>query len=163
MRARTRHDGFVLVLVLAMLVVLSLLAGGIAATTGRLREQAEERQRDLQDQIDIASTKATLYYLLSTQPMTVGGLTVDDRIASARSRAERAGEEFQFTATPVGNEIALDSSPYRGLGATRFALQDDSGLIGIKLQSPEALARLVAVHGGMTEVPPSVLIDRLMD
>ena len=36
MRARDA-SGFVLVLVLAMLVVLSLLAGGIAATTARLR------------------------------------------------------------------------------------------------------------------------------
>ena len=84
MRARDA-SGFVLVLVLAMLVVLSLLAGGIAATTARLRDHAEDRQRDLQDQVDMASTKATLYYLLSTQPMTIGGLTVDNRFAAIRA------------------------------------------------------------------------------
>ena len=55
MRARAT-GGFVLVLVLAMLVVLSLLAGGIAATTERLRDQSEARQRELQDQIDIAGS-----------------------------------------------------------------------------------------------------------
>ena len=38
-----RPQGFVLVLVLAMLVVLSLLAGGIAATTARLTEQSQRR------------------------------------------------------------------------------------------------------------------------
>ena len=37
---RGRESGFVLVLVLAMLVVLGLLAGTIAAVTGRLAEQA---------------------------------------------------------------------------------------------------------------------------
>lgn len=155
--------GFVLVLVLAMLVVLSLLAGGIAATTARLRDQAEARQRDLQDQIDIAGTKATLYYLLTTQPMTIGGLTVDNRIVAARARTEAENLEFQFSAAPIGNEIALDGSTYRGLGDTRFALQDDSGLVGIKLQSPEALARLIAAYSGKSSVPPSVLINRLMD
>ena len=40
MRPVRREGGFVLVLVLAMLVVLSLLAGSIAATTSRLLEQA---------------------------------------------------------------------------------------------------------------------------
>ena len=85
MRARDA-SGFVLVLVLAMLVVLSLLAGGIAATTARLRDHAEDRQRDLQDQVDMASTKATLYYLLSTQPMTVGGLML--RMSDVTRRPE---------------------------------------------------------------------------
>ena len=160
---RARVGGFVLVLVLAMLVVLSLLAGGIAATTARLRDQALERQRELQDGIDIASTRATLLYLLSTQPMTVGGLTVDDRIASARNAAESVGGEFQFSARPLGNEIALDGTAYRGLGDTRFALQDDGGLVGIKLQTPQSLERLVAVHSGRMTVPAAVLIDRLMD
>ena len=160
---RVRTDGFVLVLVLAMLVVLSLLAGSVAATTGRLRDQSQERQRDLQDQIDIASTKATIYYLLSTKPMTLGGLTVDDRIVAARNRSEAEGTVFQFTAAPIGNEIALDGSVYRGLGDTRFALQDDSGLIGIKLQSPQALERMIIAHSGKRDVPATVLIDRLMD
>lgn len=162
MRARDA-SGFVLVLVLAMLVVLSLLAGGIAATTARLRDHAEDRQRDLQDQVDMASTKATLYYLLSTQPMTIGGLTVDNRFAAIRARAEAEGLDFNFSVAPTRNEIALDGRVYRGLGDTRFAVQDDSGLFGIKLQPPEALARLIAAHSGKSSVPPSVLIARLMD
>ena len=148
MRARDA-SGFVLVLVLAMLVVLSLLAGGIAATTARLRDHAEDRQRDLQDQVDMASTKATLYYLLSTQPMTIGGLTVDNRFAAIRARAEAEGLDFNFSVAPTRNEIALDGRVYRGLGDTRFAVQDDSGLFGIKLQPPEALARLI--QGGLMD------------
>lgn len=161
--AGARAQGFVLILVLGMLVILSLLAGGIGLTTARLRDHALERQRQLADQIDIASTKATLFYLLSTQPMTVGGLTVDDQLTAARARAEAAAMEFEFNALPVGNEISLDSRPFRGLGDVRFALQDDGGLFGVKLQSPQALGRLMAVFSGSTDLPPSVLIDRLMD
>ena len=55
-----RPAGFVLVLVLAMLVVLGLLAGGIAAVTARLVAQAQERAQGMQDAVDIASTRATV-------------------------------------------------------------------------------------------------------
>ena len=73
MRFADGQRGFVLVLVLAMLVVLSLLAGSVAAITSRLRDQAHFRQTRLRDSIDIASTRATVLYLLNTQRMTVGG------------------------------------------------------------------------------------------
>ena len=77
---RRRNGGFVLVLVLAMLVVLSLLAGSIAATTARLLEQARQREQAMQDELDMASTRANVLYLLATQRMTVGGLTVEQAL-----------------------------------------------------------------------------------
>ena len=76
-----RPAGFVLVLVLAMLVVLGLLAGGIAAVTARLVAQAQERAQGMQDAVDIASTRATVIYLLTTQRMTLGGVTVDNLVS----------------------------------------------------------------------------------
>ena len=78
MRRARGEGGFVLVLVLAMLVVLSLLAGSIAATTARLLEQARQREQAMQDELDMASTRANVLYLLATQRMTVGGVTVDN-------------------------------------------------------------------------------------
>ena len=66
MNAPHRQRGFVLVLVLAMLVVLGLLAGTIAAVTARLLDQAQQRAQAMQDELDIASTRATALYLLST-------------------------------------------------------------------------------------------------
>lgn len=161
MRRAGRPAGFVLVLVLAMLVVLSLLAGTVAAITQRLRAQALVRQQDVQDQIDMASTRATLFYLLSTQPMTIGGLTVDAGATSGRDRF--ANPDTGFSSMPIGNEITLDGRAYRGIGATRFAFQDDAGLFGVKMQPALALERLLAQVGGGGGVPAPVLIDRLMD
>ncbi len=80
-RAPRHAQGFILVLVLAMLVVLSLLAGSIAGVTARLRDQAQFRQIRLRDSIDIAATRATILYLLTTQRMTVGGVTVDRNVS----------------------------------------------------------------------------------
>lgn len=162
MRSRAAA-GFVLVLVLAMLVVLSLLAGTIAAISGRLREQAQERKVQLQAEIDMASTKATLFYLLSTQPMTMGGLTVDDRVGNDRQAAERISGDFDFQALPIGNEIALDGRSYQGLGDVRFALQDDSGLFSVNYQPALSIERLLAQSGKPLKTPVDVLSSRLMD
>ena len=162
MRARN-GQGFILLLVLAMLVVLSLLAGTIAAATSRLRDQSQDRQRQLRDQIDIASTQATLYYLLGTKPMTIGGLTVDERLLVARARADAAGTELDFMALPLGNEISLDGSAFRGLGDIHFALQDDRGLFGINLQPADALQRLLQQPGAKATTSFGVLLNRLLD
>lgn len=159
-----RSRGFVLVLVLAMLVILSLLAGGIAATTARLAEQSQQRAQRMQDEVDIASTRATVMYLLSTQRMTLGGLTVD-RLVSFRGEGIREMQSDQDLESilPIGNEIALDARPYRGLGEARFAMQDDYGLFGVNWNPPWMLQRLLDQGGGSKTTPPQTLINRLMD
>jgi len=155
--------GFVLVLVLAMLVVLSLLAGGIAATTARLAEQSQQRAQRMQDAVDMASTRATVLYLLGTQRMTLGGLTID-RLVSFGSEGVREIQSDQDleSSLPIGNEIALDARNYRGLGEARFALQDDYGLFGVNWNPPWMLKRLLD-QGGGKGVPPETLINRLLD
>jgi len=159
-----RARGFVLVLVLAMLVILSLLAGGIAATTARLAEQSQQRAQRMQDEVDIASTRATVMYLLSTQRMTVGGLTVD-RLVAFRGEGIREMQSDQDleSSLPIGNEIALDARIYRGLGEARFAMQDDYGLFGVNWNPPWMLQRLLDQGGGSKPTPPQTLINRLLD
>lgn len=154
--------GFVLVMVLAMLVVLTLVATTVALVTQRLRDQALERQQALQDDIDMASTRATVVYLLATKPMSLAGLTVDDSMVAAREAAESTGE-FGTLVAPVGNEIALDNRAYAGLGRVRFSLQDDRGLFGVNLQPESALARLLAQFPAGPHEAPGVLLNRLVD
>jgi hypothetical protein len=158
-----RPRGFVLVLVLAMLVILSLLAGGIAATTARLAEQSRQRAQRMQDEVDIASTRATVMYLLSTQRMTVGGLTID-RLVSFQGEGIRQMQSDQDleSSLPIGNEIVPDARPYRGIGEARFAIQDDYGLFGVNWNPPWMLQRLLD-QGGRKTTPPQTLINRLMD
>lgn len=158
-----RPRGFVLVLVLAMLVILSLLAGGIAATTARLAEQSRQRAQRMQDEVDIASTRATVMYLLSTQRMTVGGLTID-RLVSFPGEGIRQMQSDQDleSSLPIGNEIVPDARPYRGIGQARFAIQDDYGLFGVNWNPPWMLQRLLD-QGGRKTTPPQTLINRLLD
>jgi general secretion pathway protein K len=167
MRHARREGGFVLVLVLAMLVVLGLLAGSIAAVTARLLEQAQQRERAMQDEVDMASTRATVFYLLSTQRVTVGGVTVDnlasfgeDGIRAIGSPAELDGDA---SLRPVGTEIALDGRAYRGIGKANFAMQDDNGLFGVNWNPPARLERLLAQGGQPRPVPAEALFNRIMD
>ena len=156
--------GFVLVLVLAMLVVLSLLAGSIAGITARLRDQAQFRQVHLRDSIDMASTRATIMYLLNTQRMTTGGVTVDSNVSLGDSgvRPIESVDDL-LSSFPVGNEVALDGRTYQGLRAVRFALQDDRGLFGVNWSPPQALQRLLDQARVPTKIPPQTLINRLLD
>lgn len=162
-----REGGFVMVLVLAMLVVLGLLAGSIAAITARLLEQAQQREQALQDELDMENTRTNVLYLLATQRMTTGGLTVDNLASFGEDgiRAVQSPRDLDGNSTmlPVGNEIALDGRPYRGIGNARFALQDDYGLFGVNWNSPARLERLLAQGGLERPVPATALFNRIMD
>lgn len=164
MKQQGHANGFVLILVLAMLVVLSLLAGSIASITARLRDQAQSRQTSLRDSVDIASTRATLLYLLNTQRMTLGGLTIDRNVSFGEAGVRQIESEQDLgSSLPVGNEIALDGRTYAGLRAVRFALQDDRGLFAVNWVPARTLQRLLDQSRTPTKIPPQTLINRLLD
>lgn len=164
MKTARSDRGFVLVLVLAMLVVLGLLAGTIAAVTGRLAEHARQRAQATRDAVDIASTRATLVYLLSTQRMTIGGLTVDNLVSFGEggTRPMESMSDLE-SVLPVGSEIRMDGRPYKGFGNVLFALQDDYGLFGVNWNPHWRLERLLAQGGHARPVPAEALINRLFD
>lgn len=164
MSPQVRSRGFVLVLVLAMLVVLGLLAGTVAAITGRLAAQSQQRAQAMQDALDIASTRATVMYLLSTQRMTLGGLTVDNLVSFGEGGIRPVQQLSDLESSlPIGTEITLDGRPHRGLGGALFALQDDYGLFGVNWNPPWALERLLAQGGRDRPVPAETLFNRAMD
>lgn len=149
---RTRQGGFVLVLVLAMLVILSILATTVALTAQRLREEELDSQRLLQAELDMADTRASVIYLLLTQRRTFGGLTVDDQVAMSVDEQviRSAGDEQAASLMPTGTEIRLDATPHRGLGDVHFALQDDRGRLSVNWAPPAMLARYVQQAAGGT-------------
>jgi hypothetical protein len=142
LRRHPHREGFVLILVLAILVALTVLAGTVALVTQRLRDDQLERQREWRADLDMADTRASVIYLLLTQRMTMGGLTVDDtvRLTPDEQAEARLTGEIPLTAAPVGNEIRLDSSAHRGLGSVDFALQDDRGLLSFNWSPTPFLA-----------------------
>jgi type II secretory pathway component PulK len=151
------------VLVLAILVILSLLASGVAVTADRLRRQEDERQAALRAAVDMADTRASVLYLLLTQRRTFGGLTVDDRVVLSLDEriAARDGDDT-LSLVPVGNEITLDGTPHRGLGEARFALQDDRGRIAVNWAPAPVIERFVAREAGQ-QVPVATLQNLLED
>jgi hypothetical protein len=158
------QSGFVLVLVLAMLVVLGLLAGSIAAVTSRLLVQSQQRAQAMQDAVDIDSTRATVLYLLATQRMTLGGLTVDNMVSAGEDGLHPATDDADLESwLPVGNEVALDGRANQGLGGARFALQDDYGLFGVNWNPPDKLEKFLAQGGQPRPVSAGALFNRLMD
>jgi len=171
MRPRATHRGFVLVAVLAMLVILSLLAGTIAQVAQRVRDDEVERQRIIQDEIDLASTRATLFYLLASQRMTFGGLTVDDQVVLSEDQQldARRTREDPIAVMAVGTEIRLDGSAHAGLAGLRFALQDDRGLLGVNWAPSLMLERWRGALSGAPEsleapaVPIATLSNLLLD
>ncbi|MBI2382255.1 MAG: general secretion pathway protein GspK [Gammaproteobacteria bacterium] len=136
-RLAGRPQGYILLLVLGFIVVLMLLGSAIAMLTDRALAEQAAREQQSQDLLDRQSTRATLFYLLGSQRMTYAGLTVDEQMRySADERVQLAGEEDGTSFLPVGNELRLDSSIYRGFGATRFALQDARGLLSLNWMLP---------------------------
>ena len=161
--ASRAQSGFVLIAVLAVLVILSILGATVGAITRRLRDQQLERQRQLSAEIAMANTRATVMYLLTSQRMTLGGLTVDDRVVLTEDEqvAQRAGEK-QLSLMPVGNELALDGTVYHGLEGARFALQDDGGLLAVNWSPPALLENYLAT-GGKRGQPIATLISLAQD
>lgn len=148
--ASTRRDGgFALVLVLAMLVALTMLATTVALVAQRLRDAQFERQRAWRAELAMADTRASVLHLLLTQRMTMGGLTVDERVAltpAEQAEARRTGEP-PLSFNPVGNEVRLDGTSYRGLDGIDFSLRDDRGLLAVNWIDPALLRRQLDLLG----------------
>lgn len=136
-----RQQGFVLVTALWAIAIVLAIAGAFDTyVTGRLAQAGQLRDH-LQSQLDIYSTQQTLRYLLATQRITRGGLTT--RLQDAAAARDADGNLLR---DPVGGELLLDGSGYRGLGGSCFALQDENGLLAINAFVTTDLKWLLAAH-----------------
>lgn len=135
MTRRLAAEGYILLSVLVAIVVITLLATAVASVSERAVSQAQSETDAFQAELDAMSTRETVLFLMATQRQTVAGLTVDNQINLSWGNARYEPEPGDPMATPppipIGNEIALDGTPYKGIGDTRFALQDDGGRFSI--------------------------------
>lgn len=160
---RKSQGGFILLTVIALLVVLVLLAAAAATTTNRVRADQARDDARIAGEINGFSTRATVLYLLATQRLTFGGLTVDDQIRMTADEVAASKQgEVVFSNLPVGNELRLDNSLYHGLGTSVFALQADSGRLSVNWVNPALLERwLINLNVPMEEQGP--LLAKLLD
>ena len=165
-RERIKADdagGFVLVLGLVILVILTILATTVATLAQAARDNQLQRLDEASASVDIESTRATALYMLLTQRVTFGGLTVDGQMVLSEDERAIAGPgESPFSYMPVGNEVALDGTPYRGVGRAFFAIQDDAGRLSVNWAPQILLERFLGI-GSADPVPYVTLRNRLLD
>lgn len=133
-----KQQGFVLVLTLWVMVIVAIAAGYFAERVARSVELAQQSRQNTRAIIDMAGTRAEILYRLGTTSMTEYGLGRGNTV------------------------IALDNSPYHGLGNTLVRLQDNLGLLNLNMTDDDRLQRFLGQMGIPAE-QRGHLIDTLHD
>jgi type II secretory pathway component PulK len=164
---RNNAGGFVLVVVLVALVVITLIASAVAIVSERAVADVRADVDAFDAEVEMTGTRDTVLYLLSTQRQTYAGLTVDQQQVMSAGQAmvvtgspDEDGETF--SPLPVGNEIRLDGTAYRGLGAVQFSLQDDAGRLSPNWSAPmywPGFLSLLHVPPGRWDALQATLLD----
>ena len=138
------QKAFVLVTTLWVLAILTIAASFFALWTQHALNLAQTMQDDLQGEIDMSSTQATVIYLLTTQRFTIGGLILP---IEDEEKAQEIEAKLKDSILAVGGEMAVDDRVYFGYGKALFALQDEAGLLGINFVSRTVMNRLIGLLG----------------
>lgn len=144
-------NGFILVATLWILAILTIAVSFFALWTERAVQQAQALQMDVQGEIDMQNTLAHLLYLLSTQRVTIAGLTL------LPDQQQPANDWGSINLKPVGDEIALDNQVYYGQGKALFALQDMGGLLSINLIAEDVLGRFLTLLQVKADDQPALI------
>lgn len=123
-QAHTRaEEGFILVLTLWVLVIVTIVVGYFAERVARSVELAQQARQNIQSAIDLSDTRAEILYRLGTTSITAYGL----------------GNQFQA--------IALDNRPYRSGKFSMVRLQDNRGLLNLNLAGDDRIRRILGILG----------------
>ena len=150
-----RSQGFILVATLWVLAALTLLANYINGVTTARVERATAARLALQGELDRRNTETTLVYLLATNRA--------NHRAAVLAEEQRFGDfgEINDPELPI-REIVLDGRVYRGLGDTRFSIQDEAGLVPVNSPANPALAAALR-HVGVSTLDTRRIVDRVND
>lgn len=153
--------GFVLALTLWILAAVAVVVGLTTLWALDMVRDATRGRAQLESELNMLGTRDTLLYLGATRERTLGGLHPD--VQPADARALRSLEEFGALQRDArGGELQLDGTPYAGLGATTFAIQDSAGLFSMVAPAPRDFDRFLAWAGVQEDaIPP--LRDALYD
>lgn len=153
--------GFVLAVTLWLLAAIAVAVA--ALTLWALAEVADatlERERTV-DELAIFSTRESLLYMASTRAPTLAGLPVA-RLGDEERALRMLDDMGALRRDPRGGELALDGTAYQGLGAARFAIQDEAGLFSVFWPSDAGIDGFLAARGVRPRRIPQ-LRDALMD
>ena len=140
--------------VLAALAVLAAYIDGVATS---LVEDARLAKRSLERELDRRSTRATVIYLLATGRMNHRGLILE----TPQRFADTLAEDARLPGEGDG-ELLVTGRVYAGLGDTRFAVQDESGLVSVNSPEMPPFASLLR-YVGIERDSVALIVARVED
>ena len=152
-----RQQGFILAATLWVLAIMFVAVGIFHAYVQNKLQLATQAKANIQQQLDAYSTSQTVLYLLAGSRMTRSGLTF-----ALQDESAYITEDGLLITDPVGDEMLLDGTDYKGLGDSFFSIQDLSGLIAINVPEPYDLVNMIE-KVEPNPVTRAQLISRLQD
>ena len=153
--------GFVLAITLWLLAGITIAVALMTLWALDQVEHARVGHERVEDEIALFGTRDTLLYFASTRELTLAGLPTE--VMSDELRAMRRLDEMgSLVRDPIGGELRLDGSVYRGLRDVRFAIQDESGLFPLVLPNDRELDRFLLAQQVDAQAVPR-LRDALLD
>ncbi|WP_442682421.1 general secretion pathway protein GspK [Stenotrophomonas sp. JC08] len=160
-RLAARPEGFILAVTLWILAGITIAVALMTLWAVAQVQDAQIARGQFEDEASLYETRDTLLYLMATREKTLAGQPT--RALGEDELAYRRLSEFGGLARdPVGGELRLDGSPYKGLGSAEFSLQDEAGLFAMVWPNPSGLDRFLDLYGVRPERWPR-LRDTLLD
>lgn len=160
-RLVARPGGFILAVTLWILAGITIAVALMTLWAVSQVQDAQVARGQFEDEASLYETRDTLLYLMATREKTLAGQPTralgDDEMAY-----RRLSEFGGLSRDPVGGELQLDGSPYKGLGSTAFSLQDEAGLFPMVWPNPAGLDRFLGLYDVKPESWPR-LRDTLLD
>lgn len=143
---RRASEGFVLIVVSWVLAVLAVLGAYVNGAVISQVENARLAKREIERELDLHGTQATVTYLLATSRMNHRGAILE----TPQRFSDSLPEDTRLPDRGEG-ELHVTGRMYAGLGDVRFAVQDEGGLAPVN--SPQvplfgALLRRIGIAPG---------------
>jgi len=122
-----RQQGFILVATLWVLAIATVALSIFSAWVYRAAERTADLQSDTRAAVEMVSTRDTLFFLMSSNPMTGRGIGLLDGELEAATRDMFGGRQA------ADREIIIDGRPYQGISETVFSAQDEAGQLNLNL------------------------------
>lgn len=159
--AVARPKGFILAVTLWILAGITIAVAFMTLWAVEQVRDAQIAREQFEDEAALYETRDTLLYLIATREKTLAGQPT--RMLGADELAVRRLDELGgLSSEPVGGELKMDGSPYRGLGSAVFSLQDEAGLFPMVWPQPAEMERFLELHGVPSERWPR-LRDTFLD
>ena len=154
-------QGFVLIAVLGLLIVLSLIAAFVSDYAEQRLQQTLELRQQLQGQLDQDATLATIMHIVATRPLSQNAWLLQTPAAPAS-----AADPFSATQPGLGSvghpQLRVDGQRYQGIGQAAFSLQDEGPLLSLLEPDRERWIQLFSQHA-LSPQQAERFLDQLQD